>query len=227
MVAIKPRIKANYKPGKGDQGCTNLFFNQKQSQKTGCLTNFYNAIERLQISLADLITFSKEVGFDIENQDLDVCYFLSQVENSLHNLSAFYYTQGNDPKYFLQERLETLLERMVNQWRLECGDSQEFQRFSTHRNLVKIQYSRVESRSLEIAFNDSISNFFPSWYRWVNYLGLSRWQWLSYSLKLGKYDQKLKEVQRYQAFVNRLSYFFWLLTQKERIALGLYPLYWQ
>lgn len=223
MPKIKPRIQAKYKPGKGDSGNTNLFSNQKDIKKTSCLTQVNISGERLQACISECLAKHRGSPFFSDLQNKTTYDIMLRVENAIHDLLAFYYTKGSNPRTYLNESLEQDIESLVDQWRKSYGESLEFQRFSTHENLAMINIIKVEARALEVAFNDSIPYIFPLWFRAIDSLGIANH---IDSDTVRNIQNRAKEVKRYQAFLNRLSYFFWLAAQRERVALGLEPLYW-
>lgn len=191
------RIKSTYRPGcsQGDQGISTHSRSQVQF-KADCLNQFYEQTEYLQHAIGDCLLTPLVQKEAVE--------FLKWLEQASFAFNSFYYfmTCGNEDifkrkaeKFSISEESLNNLEEIVNLWYPvpSFSASKEFQIFSTHPNLHKLNRCRIEIRSLERVFNMAL------WDERVQ-------PFLEY-----------EEVKNYRKLLNRLSSVVWLLLNREVI----------
>jgi len=198
------RISSKVRPGcsKGDQGITKV--KNKKTRKSDSLNDFYDSVERLQIACSDLL---HEVILTEITKDFTVW-----LEEACHAFAGFYAVvttkdiKSNESikhlclsKYTLQK-----VEQIVDD-SLKEAESIEFQRFSNHPTLSKINRVRVESRSLERIFNRSIEEQ-------LSEEKLSQ----DFSKDTGKDTVSINLIiHEFRSLFNRLSSLYWIFSQKE------------
>lgn len=189
------RIKSTYRPGcsKGDQGVSTQPGSHVQF-KADYLNEFYEQTEYLQHAIGDCLLTPLVQKEAVE--------FLKWLEQASFAFNSFYYfmTSGNEDlfkrkteKFSISKESLNNLEEIVSQWYPipQFSASKEFQIFSTHPNLHKLNKCRIEIRSLERVFNMAL------WDERVQ-------PFLEY-----------EEVKDYQRLLNRLSSVIWLLLNRE------------
>ncbi|MFB6290383.1 MAG: hypothetical protein ABEJ25_01460 [Candidatus Bipolaricaulia bacterium] len=228
----KPRISPQYKPGRGDKGETQSR-HQKSGKKDSLETAFYLTGEKFQIALSELILYHQTQMSLKATKALTVAY---RLEGMTNDLMAFFYWNGDC--FALDAGLEEDVEATVRDWKPRYGKSLEFQHFSTHPNLHYLNKVRVASRELEKqyqAWNKSpeivgqrrrlnrIKNLKANYPSWLAKL-LLRSDNLTGEENL--LNNRIREIDRYAGFLNRLSTFYWLAIQVERKELEVTPKYW-
>ena len=198
------RISSKVRPGcsKGDQGISKV--GNKEVKKSSCLNEFYDSVERLQIACSELL--QEVILLDVVKD------FTVWLEEASHAFAGFYSViTTKDIKsskgienlclslYTLQK-----VEHLVSKFYTEAG-SKEFQRFSSHPTLNKINKVRVESRNVERLFNKSIEEILSK--EKLN-------QSFSNDVEEGAVPISLI-IDEYQTLFNRLSSIYWIFSQKE------------
>lgn len=194
---VEQRISSRARPGcsRGDQG-----YSEGNKKKGTCLNRFYVTVEDLQTACAELLQeplLGREASI-----------VTSWLEEACHAFSAYYHVattinhqrKGALKKQSFGDALIESIEGLTADLHGKYGGSKEFQRFSNHSKLCKLNKVRVRIRELELVFNDVMGR--------------------AEQVVPIEADSELRELvadenKKYLRILNRLSSLYWDLTQKE------------
>ena len=193
-------------PGSGDNGLSNTLAGSKKS-KSSKDPRFYSSVELMQATIGEIIfanTNSKDSRETILN--IDLLYTLCWLEKALHSCQSFYYCLGSKDHAFPDQFRIYLFNTIKELWE-KYGESKDFQTFNQTLMLIRLNRLRIYSREIEHCF--------------------SVWEESPELLSRISTNSETKElVRRNRQTWNRLSSYFWVVTNRERESQKIPPSFW-
>ena len=200
------RIRGDIQPGSGDGGHSSTVVGARKP-KSSTDPNFYASVELMQSTLSEIIfanSNSKNPKETILNVDL--LYTICWLETALHSCQSFYYCLGSKDHAFPDQFRIYLFNTVKNLWE-KYGESKDFQTFNQTPMLIKLNRLRIYSRQIEYHF--------------------SVWEESPELLSKISKDPETKElVRKNRQTWNRLSSYFWVVTNRERVYQKIPPNFW-
>ena len=200
------RIRGDVLPGSGDNGysCTVVGVRKSKSSED---PKFYASVEMMQNTISEIIYIhrnsrnSKEM---IVNVDLiNTLYWL---EKALHSCQSFYHCLGSKNHSFPDQFRVYLINVVKDLWK-EYGESEDFQTFNQTIILLQLNKLRIYTREIE--------SHFSVWEESPEML-----------LRISQNPEIEELVNKNRQIWNRLSSYFWIVTNRERESQGIPPNYW-
>ena len=200
------RIRGDIMPGSGDDGRSNTVAGARKS-KSSTDPKFYTSVEMMQTILSEIIfanTNTKEPCEKIMNVDL--LYTICWLEKALHSCQSFYHCLGSKDHAFPDEFRIYLFNTVKELWG-KYGESKDFQTFNQTLLLIRLNKLRIYCRCVEHCF--------------------SVWEESPALVSKIQKDPEMKElIDRNRQTWNRLSSYFWVVTNRERESQKIPPNFW-
>ena len=200
------RIKGDIMPGSGDDGRSNTVAGDRKP-KSSKDPRFYASVEMMQATISEIIfanTNSKNPRETILN--IDLLYTLCWLEKALHSCQSFYHCLGSKDHAFPDQFRIYLFNTVKELWK-KYGESKDFQTFNQTLMLIRLNKLRIYSREIE--------HYFSVWEESPELVS-----------RISKNTEIKELVRRNRQIWNRLSSYFWVVTNRERESQKIPPNFW-
>ena len=200
------RISGGIMPGSGDNGRSNTLAGSKKP-KSSKDPGFYSSVEMMQATIGEILfanTNSKDSRERILN--IDLLYTLCWLEKALHSCASFYYCLGSKDHAFPDQFRIYLFNTIKELWE-KYGESKDFQTFNQTLMLIRLNKLRIYSREIE--------HYFFVWEESPELLS-----------RISKNTEIKELIRRNRQTWNRLSSYFWVVTNRERESQKIPPSFW-
>lgn len=193
-------------PGSGDDGRSTLVVGARKSKSSKDLKFFADA-EMMQTTISEIIFVNSNSSDTTETiLNYDLLYTLCWLEKAMHSCQSFYHCLGSKDHAFPDQFRVYLFENVKDLWS-EYGESKDFQTFNQTIILIKLNKLRIYARLIEHHF--------------------SVWEESPELISRITKNPEIKElVIRNRQIWNRLSSYFWVVTNREREHQKITPNYW-
>ena len=193
-------------PGSGDNSRSNTVVGARKP-KSSKDPRFYASAEIMQATISEIIfanTNAKSPRETILNMDL--LYTLCWLEKALHSCQSFYHCLGSKDHAFPDQFRIYLLNTVKDLWE-KYGNSKDFQTFNQTLMLIRLNKLRIYSREIE--------HYFCVWEESPELIS-----------RISKNAEIKELVRRNRQTWNRLSSYFWVVTNRERESQKIPPNFW-
>ena len=200
------RIRGDVMPGSGDDGRSNTVTGARKP-KSSKDPRFYASVEMMQATISEIIfanTNSKSTRETILN--LDLLYTLCWLEKALHSCQSFYHCLGSKDHAFPHQFRIYLFNTVKELWE-KYGESKDFQTFNQTLMLIRLNKLRIYSREIE--------HHFCVWEESPELVS-----------RISKNTYLKELVRKNRQTWNRLSSYFWVVTNRERESQKIPPNFW-
>lgn len=200
------RISGDIQPGSGDKGSANTIVGARKS-KSSKDPNFYASVETMQSTISEIILANSNAKNTKETiLNVDLLYTLCWLENALHSCQSFYYCLGSKDHAFPDQFRIYLFKTVKELWG-QYGESKDFQTFNQTLMLIKLNRLRICARQIE--------HHFCVWEESPELLS-----------RISKNAEIKELVRKNRQIWNRLSSYFWVVTNRERVHQKIPPNFW-